>query len=1833
MKFFCVVATVFGLSCGFLQAGPPVITNPPASQIILEGQPAWFTVGAVGSTPLSYQWQRNGTPIPAATNAGYTLLSVSQADHNEVFSVVVSNAFGVTVSAEALLRVDPGIVSTQSVRLLTISNLWRYNSSNVNLGTSWVAPAYPDSTWLQGRAPFDGKMPTPRSTLPNGEPVRTQLAITNSSGSNITTFYFRAHFTNTVTNAFAVTLQPTFLVDDGVAAYVNGTNLYRLGVVTNATFTNWASRVVDAAFEGPFDVAWPPLPAGANVVAAEVHQGNATSSDLTFGMILDATYAVRSAETNPPTILNASPAAGTTLNSLSWAEVAFTEAVEGVDAADLLVNGVPAAAVTALSPSQYRWGFPSAANGVVAFSWASNHGIHDASSRLNPLVAAGWSVTVDPNLAPVRVWISECMASNKKTLRDENGDYSDWIELYNDETSAVSVQGWSLTDTTNNIAKWRFPAISIPARGYLLVFASGKDRTNPIAPLHTNFNLDKDGEYLGLALPSGQVVSEFRPVLPGMEDDISFGRDPLVAGNTGYYTTPTPGAANATSGLGFGPDVRFSVDSRTFSNAFSLSLSTPDAPGATIRYVILTNAFLSASINVPTTNSPVYSGPLTVDRTMMVRARAFLPGTNYFPGAPHTEHYVQLGPNTAAFDSDLPVVVIHTLSSATIPGGDPDQGVIFAVFEPRFGVTRLTDTPALVSRAGVNIRGSTSAGFPKTPFAVELQDEFGLDTSREVLGMPKESDWVLYPADCFDLSLMNNSLMNAISRGLGRYAPRTRFVELMVNNVGTPLALGANYSAAASPQYRGIYVLMEKIKRDSGRVDIDQLQPEHTNSPAITGGYLLKVDRVDSDEVSFKPAGFESGNYQTMIYQDPKGPEIATLQRAAQTNYIRTNLSALYQSLTNANWLNRTSGWAPYVNWESAIDHHLINLACFNVDALRLSAFFYKPRNKPLEFGPVWDCDRGLGSSRNDTRPFNPRRWIGAAAQTGGDGGTDYFNSDWKFPNPWYSRMCKDPDFWQAWIDRYQALRRGALHTNTIFAAVTNFANQVRRAHPREVARWGGNGSSDTRPRSGTVSADGYSHTFDGTYEGELVFLKKWLTDRLNFMDTNFLAAPALNSGGGPITNTFSLILTDSSGKAGTQLYYTLNGTDPRAPLGAVAPGAQLYSGPVSINANARVVARARNPQHANLTGLYGNPPVSSIWSGPVEATFVSATPPLRITEIMFNPAPPPLGNTNDADNFEFIELRNIGAAALNLNGFRLSGGIDFIFPNLALGAGQACVVVADAAAFQSRYGPGTLLAGQYTNRLGNDSDHLVLDGPLREPILDFHFNDRWHPATDGLGFSLTIVNADAPTNSWSLKSSWRPSGVLGGSPGTNETFAPGIPPVVISEILTHTDLPQVDAIELFNPTATNVILGGWLLTDDFDVPAKFRIPAGTTIAGGKYRTFYGTNGLGGFGAGTNAFVLSSLGDSIWLFSGDAPGNLTGYATGGGYGPQQNGVTFGRHVNSIGEVDWVTEITPTLDAPNAGAKVGPVIISEFSFHPPDIFFGWQTFDNLRDEFVQIENLSAQPVALFDPLAPTNTWRLRGTVDFDFPTNTTLPGNAVFVVVGFEPLLEPAARAAFLAAYPSATNATLLGPWSGKLDNDHGSIELDRPDDPELDGSVPRILVEKIAYRDDGAWPTNADGTGLSLHRTPLESFGNDPASWSAGEPTPGVAFATNPDSDSDGMPDAWELAHGLQVGVNDASLDPDGDGLFNAQEYLARTDPQNPSSALRLTAIPGGIGVFSFEAMADIGYTVEAADSLWPANWATWQLVGVANTNRVIRFTNDSPSETRFFRVVTPSQP
>ena len=267
--------------------------------------------------------------------------------------------------------------------------------------------------------------------------------------------------------------------------------------------------------------------------------------------------------------------------------------------------------------------------------------------------------------------------------------------------------------------------------------------------------------------------------------------------------------------------------------------------------------------------------------------------------------------------------------------------------------------------------------------------------------------------------------------------------------------------------------------------------------------------------------------------------------------------------------------------------------------------------------------------------------------------------------------------------------------------------------------------------------------------------------------------------------------------------------------------------------------------------------------------------------------------------------------------------------------------------------------------------------------------------------------------------------------------------------------------------------------------------------------------------------------------------------------------------------------------------------------------------------------------LFDSLHPTNAWKVSG-IDYTLPTNITLEANATLLIVATNP-------ASFRVKYSVPPEVQIFGPYSGQSQNDGENLELQFPDNPNLDGFVPYVTMDAVRYNDKAPWPPGADGSGLSLQRVPVSGFGNEPLNWMAAAPTPGAASGTS-DSDGDGMPDLWEQEHGTFVFVPDADDDPDGDGLSNREEYRAGTDPQDANNVLKLDEIKlipdAGSLTLKFLALANRSYSILHKPGLDQPDWLKLIDVPAQPSDRAITVTNGTPAtKTGFYRLVTPALP
>lgn len=347
---------------------------------------------------------------------------------------------------------------------------------------------------------------------------------------------------------------------------------------------------------------------------------------------------------------------------------------------------------------------------------------------------------------------------------------------------------------------------------------------------------------------------------------------------------------------------------------------------------------------------------------------------------------------------------------------------------------------------------------------------------------------------------------------------------------------------------------------------------------------------------------------------------------------------------------------------------------------------------------------------------------------------------------------------------------------------------------------------------------------------------------------------------------------------------------------------------------------------------------------------------------------------------------------------------------------------------------------------------------------------------------------------------------------------------VRINEVLTHTDPPLEDYIELHNTTGSPVDISKWYLSDKLSDLTQYQIPDGTIIPANGHVVFYESQ----FGFGLNA----ALGDDVVLSQANGSGVLTGGRDYIKFGPAQNGVSFGRYPDGTGPIYVMASRTP--GAPNSLPLVGPIVINELMYHPPDLP---GNVDNVDHEFIELHNINNAPAALstfFPDPGATHPWQLFGGVSYIFSLADSIPAKGYLLVVSFDPVAEPAKLADFRATYGLDAGIQIVGPYSGQLSNGGELIQLLRPDTPQAppDPLVPYLLVDEVEYSDQGLWPTSPDGAGASLERIDSSWVGNLSTNWEAS----GIAGGTP------GCPNDQE---------SPVAADIDGDGLADLDDVDA----------------------------------------------------------------------------------
>lgn len=399
------------------------------------------------------------------------------------------------------------------------------------------------------------------------------------------------------------------------------------------------------------------------------------------------------------------------------------------------------------------------------------------------------------------------------------------------------------------------------------------------------------------------------------------------------------------------------------------------------------------------------------------------------------------------------------------------------------------DTIVFKSNIGIEYRGSTSFRlFDQKSYGIELRDINDNDTDSAIMDFPKQSDFILY-APANDKSLIRNTLIYDLSNQINMYATRTKYVQLHIDG-----------------EYLGLYVLMEKIKRDKNRVNITKMSATDNDGTAVTGGYIIKIDKSagdntligwDADAVytesqSFRSAYDQSGNkiiytpfgpkksQETyFMYEYPKYDAITE----GQKRYLQTYIQDFENILLSENFSNPINGYSKYIDINSFIDFIILNEFAYNPDAYRLSTFMNKERIGKLKMGPIWDFNLGFGNDDRSTFS-NGATWMFNY--------NNYYPSDTWLINFWWKKLISDPAFTDRLKTRWIELRATKL-------SLININNTI----DKHIALLRMNNSIDKHFEKWKILGVKlpFNNFVGKTHQEEIDFLKSWIEKRLHWMD------------------------------------------------------------------------------------------------------------------------------------------------------------------------------------------------------------------------------------------------------------------------------------------------------------------------------------------------------------------------------------------------------------------------------------------------------------------------------------------------------------------------------------------------------------------------------------------------------------------------------------------------------------------------------------------------------------------------------------------------------------
>lgn len=1208
-----------------------------------------------------------------------------------------------------------------------------------------------------------------------------------------------------------------------------------------------------------------------------------------------------------------------------------------------------------------------------------------------------------------------------------------------------------------------------------------------------------------------------------------------------FLSIATPGLSNATDTFRVAEKVVFGRTHGFQSEPFSLVLSSP-TPGAVIRYT------LDGSTPDETTGL-VYSQPLTIDRTQTIRAVAIASG--YLTSLPATQSYL--------FVED---VLKQTHESVLAKGFPDDWGQFWqgaaADYEMDPRIIGQNGTDSFSGLYARTVRDDLLA-VPTLSLVMDVDDLFGPEgiysdpSNRGIDSERPVSIELIHPDGT--VGFQQNAGIR-IQGGISRYIASKMSFRLLFKDAYGAAKLNYPFFGENGPNefdsislrsssgehLVGIHYIRDEFAR---RLQAQMGNPVsrgtymHLYINGVYWGLYNPTERVDA-QFAVNRFGGRREDYD--VYNAGDLGEEGVTAIAGTMDAWRTTVKLAEQVSTAGNDADKRAAymrllgknpdgspnveWPVYLDVENYVDYLLLQVYTRNDDWPGRNFYFLRDR-RPDSTGFkffAWDSeftlDQGHRATLDDVTPDGPGilfnllatsddfRLVVAdrAAKHFAPGGAFYVESD---ASQW------DPEHPER---------------NVPASIYAQLASEVRSLLGPEIARWG-----DERGRSGNLFlrhtewenlVQENLRTFFPTRSENLIRTlrsQRFYRDPPTILPANRYVEPGANVEIVSITN---------------EVYFTLDGSDPRLADGRVSPLAQRYTSPFEIDDATVVTTRRR-------TG--------SDWSAIASATlFTSARPAdassLRIVEVNYHPhdASPDLGEADVAeDEFEFIELLNVSDHAIELLGVELAEvnqqGVSFQFGSQVLAAGQRVVVPRNVAAFVSRYGSLVNLAhGQgedrskwsYEGLLSDDRDAITLriEGKTVQRVR-YGDEEPWPVLADGGGASLVLLAPDLPADE---STSYIASMEIGGSPGRLEpTFEPT---VVINEVLSNPGVDGLtgDAVELFNRGATAVDLSGWYLTDSAGNLRRTRLPDGVSLLPGQYLVIDASQL--GFG------LSADQGETLQLIEANDRGQPSRWVDRVRFAATASGVSLGRWPD--GASDLFPLKLPTFGSMNARPQLDQAIISEIHYRPLDPDGDNGPWSESAFEFVELANVSSVSLDM-------SGWKLQGAVDWTFPEVTQLQPGETIVVLPFNPATDSSRMLSFRLTFNASQQVRLVGPWVGQLSNAGDELRLMRPfsTDPG-DASAKDVLVDRVQYKVGEGWPALPTPGMNSIQRNQRTAFGDLGTSWNLARANPGVV-AFQPEFDGDlnqddrvDVADVDRYCAAIRSGA-DTRLDLNGDGQLN----------------------------------------------------------------------------------------